>query len=77
MVGRGKGVYKVQKGRIFFGAMLYGTSWIVGLINLLAAILALSEGNDSIGYLPMILMPFSIILLVHQLNGWFPFRRRP
>lgn len=65
----------MRKGAIFFGAMLYGTSWVVGLINLVAAVLTLAEGGDPVGYLPMLLMPLGFILFVHQINGWFPFRR--
>ncbi len=65
----------MQKGRIFFGAMLYGTCWVVGPINLAAVVLTLLDGGNPVGYLPMMLVAFGFILLVHQLNGWFPFRR--
>ena len=71
-----RGRLELKKGAIFFSAMLYGTSWVVGLINLFAAIAATLEGSPFFGYLPMILMPFGIVILIHQVNGWFPFRRQ-
>lgn len=65
----------MRKGAIFFGAMLYGTSWIVGLVNLAAASFAAIEGRSPAGYVPMILMSFGLILFIHRINGWFPFQR--
>lgn len=56
--------------------MLYGASWFVVLVNLLATILALREGQNPVGYLPALLVAFGIIAFVHQTAGWFPFRRR-
>jgi len=56
--------------------MLYGASWIIGLLNLLAAVVALPEGRNPLEYLSMILLPFGVILYVHHLAGWYPFHRR-
>ncbi len=65
-----------QKLGTFFAAMLYGASWFVALINLLAAVLALQEGASPLSYLPMILLPAGIVLYIHHMAGWFPFRNR-
>ncbi len=66
----------MRKAGLFFGAMLYGTSWTVALINLLASAVALSEGRSLVDYLPMILLPLGIVLYIHHLAGWFPFQHR-
>jgi hypothetical protein len=66
----------VKKVGVFFGAMLYGTCWVVGLMNLAALMLGLPEGQNPFNYLSMILMPLAIILYIHHLAGWFPFGRQ-
>ena len=66
----------MQKPGVFLAAMLYGTSWAVGLLNLWAALVALEVGLSPVDYLPMILLPLGIILFVHFVAGWFPFRHR-
>ncbi len=69
-------VSKMKKTNTFVVAVLYGGSWFVGPLNLVAAILALHEGRNPTEYLPTILLSFAIIVLVHRLLRWFPFRRR-
>ena len=69
----GDGVKKVG---VFFGAMLYGTCWIVALMNLAALALAFQGGHNPLDYLFMVLFPLAIILYIHHLAGWFPFRQR-
>lgn len=59
----------------FLVAMVYGMAWIVGPMNVLAAVLASREGGNPLGYASTILLSFGIILLVHSRLGWFPFRR--
>ncbi len=60
----------------FLAAALYGVCWVTGPLSLLAALLALAEGGNPLGYTSTILLSFGIILLVHNRMGWFPFRRR-
>ncbi|MGE5619419.1 MAG: hypothetical protein ACM3US_09190 [Sphingomonadaceae bacterium] len=62
---------------MFLVATVYGASWIVGPLNLLAFVLNALELKNPIGFIPMIVVPFGIILQVHYRLGWFPFRPRP
>ncbi len=66
----------MRKTNLFLVAVIYGAAWFVGPLNLLAAVQALQGGDNASAYLPMILLPFGIILYVHHMAGWFPFRRR-
>ncbi len=66
----------MKKVGVFFGAMLYGTCWVVGLVNLVALALGLQEGQSPFNYLSMIVMPLAIIIYIHHLAGWFPFHHR-
>ncbi len=66
----------VRRLSLFFAAMLYGASWFVVLANVLVTVLSLQEGLNPVSYLPMILLPAGIILYIHHLAGWFPFRNR-
>lgn len=61
---------------MFLVATVYGAAWFVGPVNLLAFVLSLLERQNPIGFIPMIVVPFGIILQVHHRLGWFPFRRR-
>ena len=60
----------------FLVAMVYGMAWIVGPMNVFAAILAAREGGSPFGYASTILLSLGIILLVHSRLGWLPFRRK-
>ncbi len=65
----------MQKIGTFFAAMLYGASWIVVLIDLLAIAAATQEGGSIAGYLPALIGALVVITMVHYAAGWFPFRR--
>lgn len=67
----------MTKPTTFLIAILYGASWFVGPVNLLAAIAALRGGENPFAYLSTIVLSFGIILFIHSKLGWFPFRRRP
>lgn len=54
--------------------MLYGASWIVLLIDILAVATATQQGSTVTGYLPTLLGALVVILMVHYTAGWFPFR---
>ena len=60
----------------FVVAVLYGAAWIVGPVNVLAAIQAVGEGGNPGSYLSTIVLAFGIILFLHIKMGWFPFHRR-
>ncbi|MHB8992972.1 MAG: hypothetical protein ACYC66_15225 [Chloroflexota bacterium] len=60
----------------FLAAAVYGISWVVGLLNLLAFVLNLLAGENPFGLIPAMLATFGFILLVHSRLGWFPFHGR-
>ncbi len=74
--GEGKGIRTVQKTvGTFLAAMLYGASWIVVLIDLLAILGAAQQGGSVAGYLPTMVGGLIVIAMIHYSAGWFPFRR--
>lgn len=61
---------------VFLAAVLYGASWVVVLVNLVAVASSFQTGRDAIGYLPTLLAGLGVILFVHYSAGWFPFSRK-
>ncbi len=66
----------MQKIGTFLAAMLYGASWVVVLIDLLAVAGAVHQGSSIVGYLPTLIGGLVVIVMVHHAAGWFPFRRQ-
>ena len=60
----------------FVVAVLYGAAWIVGPLNILAAIQSVGEGGNPGSYLSTIVLALGIIIYIHFKMGWFPFHRR-
>ncbi len=59
----------------FMVAVLYGMSWRVGPLSVLAAVFAASEGRSPTDFLSTIALAFGLILFIHYRMGWPPFRR--
>lgn len=66
----------ISKPMMFMIAVIYGMAWIVGPLNILAAIAASSEGGNPLSYGSTIALSFMVIFFVHFWRGWFPFQRR-
>lgn len=60
----------------FMVAVLYGAAWIVGPLNILAAIQSVGEGGNPGSYLSTIVLTVGIIFYIHFKMGWFPFQHR-
>lgn len=66
----------MRKAGTFLAAMLYGASWVVVLINLVAIVASFASGGGLAGSLPSFLGAIAVILYMHYQAGWFPFRRQ-
>ena len=60
----------------FVVALVYGFAIIAALSNTAVLFDRLSRGEPVVGLVPIVLLAWGIIALVHFRRGWPPFRRR-
>lgn len=60
----------------FFTAMLYGVAWFALAANGFVVVTSLLQGLGPGPGLPFALLGLGIILFIHRVRGWPPFRPR-